>query len=106
VQLLPVFQNGEKRENIPARWLKVQLDTTLTMVGQTCRFAPISPPASAAMLAEHDGDAHATTSLRSFWWKFGRRGSTALPCGGAELRPGARTGLGAAKRSGDGGLLG
>jgi hypothetical protein len=23
-----------------------------TMVGQTCRFAPISPPASAAMLAE------------------------------------------------------
>jgi len=28
------------------------LPTTTTMVGQTCRFAQISPPASAAMLAE------------------------------------------------------
>src|ERR1019366_1308172 len=45
------------------------------MVGQTCRFAQISPPASAAMLAEPWGYTHARTSLRSFWWKFGRRGS-------------------------------
>gem|GEM_PF-2843096 len=39
-------------------------------VGQSCGSAPISPSASAAMLAE----TRAKTSSGSFWRKFGRRG--------------------------------
>ena len=44
-------------------------------VGQSCGSAPISPSASAAILAE----TRAKTSSGSFWRKFGRRGSAALP---------------------------
>jgi len=41
------------------RWLEGRnLTLPPTMVGQTCRFAPISPPASAAKLAEPQGYAH------------------------------------------------
>ncbi|HEY4984591.1 MAG TPA: hypothetical protein VIJ24_05965, partial [Verrucomicrobiae bacterium] len=41
------------------RAARAQLETLPpTMAGQTCRFAPISPPASAAMLAEPWGYAH------------------------------------------------
>jgi hypothetical protein len=50
------------------------------LVGQSCRSAPFSPSASAARLTESGCDnLKARTSLRSFWRKFGRRGSAALP---------------------------
>jgi len=44
-------------------------------VGQSCRSAPISPSASAAMLA----GTPTPTSRGSFWLKFGRRSNAALP---------------------------
>jgi hypothetical protein len=50
------------------------------LVGQSCGSAPFSRSARAAWLAESGcGHLKARTSLRSFWRKFGRRGSAALP---------------------------
>ena len=54
--------------------------TVPILVGQSCRYAPFSPSASAAQLTESGrGNRKVRTSLRSFWRKFGRRSSAALP---------------------------
>jgi dienelactone hydrolase len=65
-------------------WLigRLRKFTSPIPVGQSCRSAPISPPASAATLAEPQ----ARTSLCSFWRKFGRRGNAALPWGPRPLK--------------------
>jgi predicted esterase len=65
-------------------WLLWRLlnGTSSIPVGQSCRSAPISPPASATMPT----GSPAKTSLGSFWRKFGRRGNGALPWGLCPLK--------------------
>ena len=65
-------------------WLigRLRKFTSPIPVGQSCRSAPISPPASATMQTESP----VKTSLGSFWRKFGRRGNAALPWGPRPLK--------------------
>src|SRR5271166_6572087 len=58
-----------------AAFVRTRAHTAPVPVGQSCRFAPISPSASAVMLAA----GRSKTSLRWFLWQFGHRGSDALP---------------------------
>ena len=59
------------------------LDTAPIPVGQTCRSAPISPPASGAKRAAE----WTKTSLLSFSLQFRRRSSAALPGGSVKMHP-------------------
>ena len=60
-------------------WLRCRkADSPPAPAGQSCCSASISSPAGAAMPTE----SQAKPSLCSFWWKFGRRGSAALPWSG------------------------